>query len=137
MHKNNIYTVENFICGSLSHITFIDNKGIKYFIHPFDCGYFRSLKEHRKLKLEQIKKALLTYYKVIRRKIRRHQDSLYCECCGMPNWQTDAGLYSKEENKRRKFEFENDLKESEKYLDSIKVLLDTREHVKRKINEAL
>lgn len=57
MHKNNIYTVENFICGSLSHITFIDNKGTKYFIQPFDCGYFRSLKEHRKLKLEQIKKA--------------------------------------------------------------------------------
>ena len=74
---------------------------------------------------------LLSYYKVVRRKVRRHQDSLYCECCGMPNWETDAGLYSKEENKRRKHEFETDFAESEKYLDSVKELLNTREHVEK------
>jgi len=74
---------------------------------------------------------LLAYYKKIRRKIRRHQNSLFCECCGMPNWETDAGLYSKEENKRRKFEFENDLEESEKYLELIKSLLNQREHVNK------
>jgi len=74
---------------------------------------------------------LLTYYKIIRRKIRRHQNSLYCDCCGMPNWSTNAGLYSKEENKRRKFEFENDIKESEEYLNLVKELLNTREHIKK------
>ena len=75
---------------------------------------------------------LLTYYKIVRRKIRRFQDNLYCKCCGMPEWETDAGLYTKEENKIRETEFYNDLSESENYIKSVKALLNTREHVKRK-----
>ena len=75
---------------------------------------------------------LLTYYKIVRRNIRRFQHSLYCECCGMPNWETDAGLYTDAENKKREEEFHTDLSESENYLESIKTLLNTREHVKRK-----
>jgi uncharacterized Zn finger protein (UPF0148 family) len=75
---------------------------------------------------------LLTYYKIVRRKIRRHQNDLYCPCCGAPNYTIDAKCYTKEENKKRKEEFETDLQDSENYLKSIKTLLNTREHVKRK-----
>lgn len=72
------------------------------------------------------------YYKIVRRVIRKHQNSLYCECCGMPNWETDAGLYTDAENEKREEEFNTELHDSDNYLDSIKELLNTREHVKRK-----
>jgi len=75
---------------------------------------------------------LLTYYKIVRRKIRRHQNSLYCECCGTPVYQLYGKLNTKEENEKLKLEFETDLHDSENYLESIKTLLNTREHVKRK-----
>jgi len=58
MFKNKIYTVKDFTVGSHSnYIIFIDEYGKEYYIHPFDCGYFISLKKHRKIKLDKINKA--------------------------------------------------------------------------------
>ena len=74
---------------------------------------------------------LLNYYKKTIRKIRRFQNSLFCSCCGMPSYQIDGKLYTKEENKKRKEEFETSLNDSEKYLESIKLLLNNREHVQK------
>lgn len=75
---------------------------------------------------------LLNYYKKTIRRIRRFQNSLFCSCCGMPYYQIDGKLYSKEENKKRKEDFETSLSESEKYLESIKSLLNQREHVSKR-----
>lgn len=73
---------------------------------------------------------LLNYYKKTYKKIRQHQDSLYCECCGMPEWETDAGLYTDEENKKRELDFQNDIDNTENYLTLIKSILNKRENVK-------
>ena len=78
---------------------------------------------------------LLNYYKKTLRKLRRFQDSLYCECCGMPEWETDCGLYTKEENKIREADFHKDLNDSENYLLSIKSILNTREHIEQPIKK--
>lgn len=75
---------------------------------------------------------LLNYYKKTIRRIRRFQNNLYCPCCGMPYYQIDGKLYTKEENKKRKEEFEISINESEKYLESIKLLLNKREHVSKR-----
>jgi len=72
---------------------------------------------------------LLNYYKKTLKRIRRFQNSLYCECCGTPNYQIDSKLYTKEENEIRKQEFEIDINDSENYLKTIKELLNKREHV--------
>jgi hypothetical protein len=49
----------------------------------------------------------------------------------MPYYQIDGNLYTKEENRKRKEDFETSLSESEKYLESIKSLLNQREHVSK------
>lgn len=74
---------------------------------------------------------LLAYYKKIRRKIRQHQNSLYCDCCGMPTYQLYGKLHTKQENEKMKIEFETDIEETEKYLETIKSLLNQREHVQK------
>lgn len=76
-------------------------------------------------------KRLLNYYKITLKRVRRHQDSLYCPCCGMPNYQTNGKLFTKEENIKRKEEFETDIETSENYLTSIKTILNTRENIER------
>jgi len=53
--KNNKYKVVGFLQGNLSTIFFVDINGKELGISPFDIGSFRSLKEHRKLKLIKIK----------------------------------------------------------------------------------
>lgn len=87
------------------------------------------------LELEQLgklpTKRLLAYYKKTYKRVKRFQDGLYCPCCGMQNWETDAGLYTEEQNKKREQEFKNDLATSENYINSIKEILNTREHVQK------
>jgi len=73
---------------------------------------------------------LLSYYRKTYKKIRKYQNDFYCDCCGMPTYMTDSKLYSKEENKEREYEFNNSMTNSDKYLDSIKILLNNREHIK-------
>lgn len=72
---------------------------------------------------------LLNYYKKTIKRVRRFQNSLYCPCCGMPYYEIDGKLYTKEENKKRKEDFEKSMSESEEYLKSIKLILNQREHV--------
>jgi hypothetical protein len=74
-------------------------------------------------------KRLLAYYKKTYKKVRQYQDSFYCSCCGAPVYQTDGKLYTKEEQKKRKEHFEKSIADSENYINSIKLILNTRENV--------
>ena len=58
MIKNHIYTVKNFTVHSWNEpILFVDTSNNKYYIHPFECGYFKSLKQYRKDKLKKLEKS--------------------------------------------------------------------------------
>jgi hypothetical protein len=54
---NHVYICHDFENGNvLGHILFRDEFGSLYAISPFDGGYFISLKQYRKRKLEKLSK---------------------------------------------------------------------------------
>ena len=88
---------------------------IKY----FDISYLEALPTPR----------LLTYYKKTLPKIRKYQNSFFCECCGAPLYELYAKLYTKEEKEKRKADHKEAMRKTEQYLKDIKELLSKREHV--------
>jgi len=67
-------------------------------------------------------KNLLAYYKAERKRFYAFVGSFTCSCCGERFWSLNP-----KENKKEKLEYE----ERKKYLEMIKSVLNTREHIKR------
>ena len=79
-------------------------------------------------------KRLLAYYKAERRRMIRFKNSHTCECCGETDWDMLCMDKNYKDNVEEKYirmlrkQYYNMLS----YLETIKTVLDTREHVKTK-----
>ena len=92
------------------------------------------MKERRMLNIEELSnmptKRLLIYYKKVRPYYRIYVAGHYCECCGMRNCDFDK-FESSEVSKNKKILWEKEINEAEKYLDLIRSVLNTREHIRK------
>lgn len=66
-------------------------------------------------------KRLLSYYKAERKRMLKFKSSHTCKCCGMTDWEMDPNEYTSMLSKQ--------YYDKLVYLDSIKEVLNTREHV--------
>lgn len=79
-------------------------------------------------------KRLLSYYKAERKRMIRFKNSHTCECCGQTDWELTCldKNWKDTVNKDYVRMLSKQYYEKLSYLDAIKTILDTREHVKYK-----
>lgn len=76
-------------------------------------------------------KRLLSFYKKVRPYFRGYIAGHYCECCGTPTCDLYSKLKTSEENYKNRLQWKKEIDDAEIYLNLIKSILNTREHIKR------
>lgn len=96
-----------------------------------------NIKHKSRVELEKLTAArLLAYYKTIRKQTILFRKSFFCECCGGGRWITHGNQYSDEQNKKMEEDAYTAIKIAEDYLNEVKMILETREHVERKTKKS-